>query len=90
MFGGLADKHETTGDGMDESADAFQALVDGIVAEQAAGRMRREDPQALALYIWATVHGVAMLALDGLLPAPMTSDALALLAIERLHAGIDP
>jgi hypothetical protein len=31
--------------------------------------MRREDPQALALYIWATVHGVAMLALDGLLAA---------------------
>lgn len=89
MFGGLAEKHDTPGDGVDGSEDAFQALVDGIVAEQAAGRMRREDPQALALYIWAMVHGVAMLALDGLLPPPMTADALALLAIERLHAGID-
>lgn len=88
MFGGLAEKHETPGDGSDEAADAFQALVDGIVAEQAAGRMRREDPQPLALYIWAMVHGVAMLAIDGLLPPPMTSQVLVHLAIERLHEGI--
>ena len=64
-------------------------LVDAIVAEQAAGRIRREDPQALAFYIWSMVHGVAMLALDGLLPPPMTPDALARLAIARLHGGID-
>jgi len=78
MFGGVAD-----------STDAFQVLVDAIVAEQAAGRVRREDPQALALYIWAMVHGVAMLALDGLLPPPTTPDALARLAIARMHGGID-
>jgi AcrR family transcriptional regulator len=89
MFGGLAKTQNAPGGSSQESADAFQALVDGIVAEQAAGRMRREDPQPLALYIWAMVHGVAMLALDGLLPPAMTSDALALLAIERLHEGID-
>jgi AcrR family transcriptional regulator len=89
MFGGLSEKGEPRLDGGDESADAFQVLVDAIVAEQAAGRMRREDPQALALYIWAMVHGVAMLALDGLLPPPMTADALAHLAIARLHGGID-
>jgi AcrR family transcriptional regulator len=89
MFGGLAEKHDTPGDGIEGSEDAFQALVDGIVAEQAAGRMRREDPQPLALYIWAMVHGVAMLALDGLLPPSMSGQALVLLAIERLHEGID-
>ena len=54
-----------------------------------AGRVRRDDPQALALYIWAMVHGVAMLALDGLLPPPTTPDTLARLAIARLHGGID-
>ena len=89
MFGGLAEKDDTPGDGIDGSTEAFQALVDGIVAEQAAGRMRREDPQPLALYIWAMVHGVAMLALDGLLPPAMTAQALVVLAIERLHQGID-
>ena len=91
MFGGVAAKHEARPDpdGADESTDAFQVLVDAIVAEQAAGRVRREDPQTLALYIWAMVHGVAMLALDGLLLPPTTPDALARLAIARMHGGID-
>jgi hypothetical protein len=89
MFGGLADHHAATGGESEESAAAFQALVEGIVAEQAAGRLRHDDPQPLALYIWAVVHGVAMLALDGLLPPSMTAEALARLAIERLHSGID-
>jgi len=93
MFGGLAARHEATvedgGGALDDSADAFQVLVEAIVAEQAAGRFRRDDPQALALYIWSMVHGVAMLALDGLLPPPMTPDALTTLAIARLHGGVD-
>jgi AcrR family transcriptional regulator len=93
MFGGLAAKHEAaideSGGEVDDSADAFQVLVEAIVAEQAAGRFRRDDPQALALYIWSMVHGVAMLALDGLLPPPMTPDALTTLAIARLHGGVD-
>ena len=92
MFGGLAARHEASpadAEGAGESADAFQVLVDAIVAEQAAGRVRREDPQALALYICAMVHGVAMLALDGLLPPPTTPDVLARLGIARLHGGID-
>ena len=90
IFGGVAANRESRPDpDGDDSTDAFQVLVDAIVAEQAAGRVRREDPQALALYIWAMVHGVAMLALDGLLPPPMTPDALARLAIARLHGGID-
>lgn len=92
MFGGLAAKHEAIADGaggIDDSADAFQVLVDAIVAEQAAGRMRRDDPQTLALYIWSMVHGIAMLALDGLLPPPTTAETLATLAIARLHGGVD-
>ena len=92
MFGGLAARHEASpadAEGAGESADAFQVLVDAIVAEQAAGRIRREDPQALAFYIWSMVHGVAMLALDGLLPPPTTPDVLARLGIARLHGGID-
>jgi AcrR family transcriptional regulator len=90
MFGGRTETHDSPADGADESTDAFQVLVDAIVAEQAAGRMRRDDAQALALYIWAMVHGIAMLTLDGLLPPPTTPEALARLAIARLHGGIDP
>ena len=29
--------------------------------------MRREDPQILVRFIWSVVHGIAMLAIDGLL-----------------------
>ena len=89
MFGGPPATRKPRPEPVDGSTDAFQVLVDAIVAEQAAGRIRREDPQALAFYIWSMVHGVAMLALDGLLPPPMTPDALARLAIARLHGGID-
>jgi AcrR family transcriptional regulator len=89
MFGSIARGREAHPDGVEDSADAFQVLVDAIAAEQAAGRVREEDAQALALYIWAMVHGVAMLALDGLLPPSTTPDDLARLAIARLHDGID-
>jgi len=89
MFGGPPAASEARPEPVDGSTDAFQVLVDAIVAEQAGGRIRRDDPQALAFYIWSMVHGVAMLALDGLLPPPMTPDALARLAIARLHGGID-
>jgi AcrR family transcriptional regulator len=67
---------------------AFQVLVDAMVAEQQAGRVRRDDPLQLAVYAWAVVHGVAMLALDGLLPPTLEVDALVRLANERLRAGI--
>jgi len=90
MFGGAAEKRQPRPESDDDdSTEAFQVLVDAIVAEQAANRVRRDDPQALALYIWAMVHGVAMLTLDGLLPPPTTAEALAGLAIARLHDGID-
>src|SRR3954452_8391216 len=89
MFGGPPERHAERHDPVNGTTDAFQVLVDAIVAKQAAARMRRDDPPALALYIWSMVHGVAMLALDGLLPPPMTPDVLARLAVARLHGGID-
>ncbi|MEO5820614.1 MAG: TetR/AcrR family transcriptional regulator [Vicinamibacteraceae bacterium] len=89
MFGGLAEAHQEGAEGSTEGTDAFQVLVDAIVAEQAAGRVRRDDPLPLALHIWATVHGIAMLALDGLLSPPMTAESLARQSIAWLHVGID-
>ena len=101
MFGGLAGKggndqgHAAKAAAgpdhaeVDEGGNAFQVLVDAIVAEQAAGRFRRDDPLALGLYIWSMVHGVAMLTLDGLVPPPMTTEALVTVAVARMHDGID-
>jgi len=48
---------------------AFQVLVDALSALQLEGVVRRDEtPNAIALYVWAAVHGVAMLAIDGRLP----------------------
>lgn len=87
MFGGAvhAGAGETSGD---ESTDAFAALVDAIVVQQQAGFVRRDDPQQLALYVWAVVHGVAMLALDGMLPDAAGPDWLIAFANERVRTGI--
>jgi hypothetical protein len=87
MFGG--GKHDAADGGAGEGRTAFQVLVDAIVSEHAAGRLRRDDPQQLALHIWALVHGIALLALDGLLPPGTSADGLADFAIARLHEGID-
>jgi AcrR family transcriptional regulator len=88
MFGGGERRHDAPANG-GEGGTAFQVLVDAIVSEQAAGRLRRDDPQQLALHIWALVHGIAMLALDGLLPPGTSPAALAAFSIARLHDGID-
>ena len=88
MFGGVV----RPGDGSravgDPGADAFQVLVDAIVEQQQAGVARGDDPRQLALYIWAVVHGVAMLALDGMLPPQVTANALIEFANSRLRTGI--
>jgi AcrR family transcriptional regulator len=72
-----------------DGAAAFQVLVDALVSLERSGLMSYDDPQALAPFVWATVHGVAMLAIDGQLgPDPAAADALATLATERLAIGI--
>ena len=51
-------------------ARAFQLLVDALTSLQRAGLVRGDEaPAQVALYVWAAVHGVAMLAIDGRLPA---------------------
>lgn len=89
MFGGAVpgDAGKTPAD---ETTDAFGVLVDAIVAQQQAGFLRRDDPRQLALYVWAVVHGVAMLALDGMLPETARAGDLIAFANERLRTGIAP
>jgi AcrR family transcriptional regulator len=48
-----------------EGAGAFQVLADAIVALQEHRQARRDDPRQMAMFVWATTHGVAMLAIDG-------------------------
>jgi AcrR family transcriptional regulator len=69
-----------------EGAGAFQALVDAITWLQQEGLMRRDDPVLLARSIWALVHGVAMLIIDGLL-GDADPDAFARFAIRSVRSG---
>ena len=43
---------------------SFKQLLDGVVACQRAGVVRKAPAEALALLAWATVHGLAELAID--------------------------
>ena len=49
--------------------------------------MRPDDPLQLARFVWALVHGVAMLLIDGLLGPNADPEAFARFAIERVRTG---
>src|SRR4029453_3758401 len=89
MFGGFVDDGPRDDDLMRESTAAFQALVDAIVALQQEGAVRKDDALQLAQFIWAVVHGVSMLIIDGQLTqhrAPI--DDLIQFAVERINTGV--
>jgi AcrR family transcriptional regulator len=71
-----------------EAGGAFQALVDAIVTLQREGLVRKDDPVLVARFVWAVVHGVAMLAIDGQLPEPRGVEDLMSYALARLGTGI--
>ena len=87
MFGGDVRNAEPDSDLAREGAGAFQVLVDAIASQQKAGQIRRDTPLALAQYIWANVHGIAMLAIDGQLKQPI--DDVIRFANERMRTGIE-
>lgn len=73
-----------------DAAAAFQVLLDAIVTLQAAGALRDDAPQAMAQFIWAIVHGVAMLAINGQLGGSEDDVAQVVqYALRRLRTGID-
>jgi hypothetical protein len=60
-----------------------------MIDQQQNGLIRRDDPITLARYIWAVVHGLAMLAIDGLLRHPDADiSELTRYAIARVRTGI--
>ena len=89
MFGGAVRAGDKNSLG-DPGTDAFQVLLDAITEQQAQGLVHGDEPRQLALYIWAVVHGVAMLALDGMLPPEVPAASLMALANNRLRTGLAP
>jgi AcrR family transcriptional regulator len=88
MFGGFVDPDACDAELAAEAAGAFQALVDALAALQRDGIMRAEDTVKMARFVWAVVHGVAMLGLDGQLREPGAVEELTGYALERLRTGI--
>jgi AcrR family transcriptional regulator len=89
MFGGFVDGAPRDEELTREANAAFQALVDALVALQKEGLVRKDDPQQLARFIWAAVHGISMLIIDGQLRHQEAHiDELIQFAVNRLHTGI--
>jgi len=89
MFGGFVSTHATDPELMAEASGAFKALVDALVTLQHGGLVREDDPLQLARFIWAIVHGIARLAIDGQLHgSDVEIEALTRFAIDRLRTGI--
>ena len=89
MFGGFVDPEACEPGLAVEAAGAFQALVDALAALQRDAIVRAEDTVKMARFVWAVVHGVAMLAIDGQLREPGAVEELIPYALERLRNGIE-
>ena len=73
-----------------EAQGAFQALVDSLAELQRAGLVRDDDTVLMARHVWALVHGMAMLAIDGQLREPGAVEELMRYGFERLRTGMAP
>jgi AcrR family transcriptional regulator len=90
MFGGYLDREKRDPELAAEGPAAFQVLVDAIVSLQQRGVVVQDDPLQLAQFVWSTVHGVAMLAINGLLTCAGDEDveAFTRYTASRLSTGL--
>ena len=88
MFGRFVEPSSRMPELATEAAGALNALVDALIALQREELVRRDEPMTQARFVWALVHGVAMLAIDGQLREPDAIDTLTRYALERLDVGI--
>lgn len=88
MFGRFDDSRPPDTELQEVAGGAFQALVDAVALLQRDGTMRRDDTLLTARFVWAVVHGVALLAIEGQLHEPGATEALKEYAIERLWSAV--
>ncbi|MEP7116061.1 MAG: TetR/AcrR family transcriptional regulator [Acidobacteriota bacterium] len=87
MFGGFETKAACDPELSTQAGSAFQVLVQALAEMQASGLVRAGDAAALAMFVWATVHGTAMLAIDGQLAgAPI--EGLLPLVVDRIWDAV--
>ncbi len=88
MFSRFVDPEPREAELAAEAEGAFQVLVDSIAVLQRDGVLRDDHPVLMARFIWAVVHGVAMLAIDGQLSEAGTVEELMRYALGRIGAAI--
>lgn len=89
MFGGYVAKGECGAELAAESEAGFRVLLDALVELQAQRLVRRDPPQAQAVFVWSAVHGAAMLAIGGHDPRTgSAADAAAAYTVERVWDAI--
>jgi hypothetical protein len=88
MFGGFVDHQPQDHELAAEAEGALQALVDALAALQHDAVVRGDDTVLMARHVWALVHGIAMLGIDGQLHEPGAVEELMRYAFERLRTGI--
>jgi AcrR family transcriptional regulator len=89
MFGRFKDLCSSDAALAADASASFQVLVDALVSLQRAKTIRAGNPEELGRYIWATMHGVAMLAIDGQLGSDRAAaDSLTHFAIARLTTAV--
>jgi AcrR family transcriptional regulator len=90
MFGRFRDLCESDAALAGDASAAFQVLLDALAALERDGAIAAGgDRTALGHFIWASMHGVAMLSIDGQLGAdPAAADALTALTVDRVSAAI--
>jgi AcrR family transcriptional regulator len=89
MFGGGFELNASDPELNEEGAGAFRALLDALVEMQGQGLVQLDDPETQARFVWAVVHGIAMLAIDGNWERQgADTNALTRYAVQRLRTGI--
>jgi AcrR family transcriptional regulator len=90
MFGGFVESPAKNEDFIGRAKAAFQVLVDALVDQQNTGIVRRDDPVLMARFVWALVHGICMLVIEGQLREADQREAVEQYSIERIRASIAP
>ena len=88
MFGGFIESAAKDDQFVAEAKAAFQVLVDALVEQQNTSDIRRDDPMLMARFVWALVHGTAMLFIDGQLAETVQREPLEHYVFERLYESI--
>ncbi|WP_437886283.1 TetR/AcrR family transcriptional regulator [Sorangium sp. So ce307] len=93
MYAPYATVKESAPDLLRARAEGHQATMDSIAQGQAAGILRGGDPMQLALVLWSSMHGLAVLLTQGQLgrfDRPVEAAKLANLVSGLLMEGLMP